>query len=272
MANIPIYKGKKINKILCIMCGVISVALLLVMIILQLLGKPAVFILPLITSGFTLLYGILWWFWAEKEKKVEDKLRQVLETPSDTQTSGNFEAHEFLLPKDRLTEDAKKRFHNIIKWLVIILLGIFTLITAIMLFSHALHDPLQLLYLLLFCVAIVMPGIIIQWNIYRQYRGSVPKRICLYQGKLVIDDSTFMSQEILNITISPNRLINTSSPMIFRELLIRTSRSESRYRIDFKAGNAAGGQLCWEEYPLFSEALKAWGNANLVPVTIAYME
>ena len=59
MAKIPIYKGKKINKILCIMCGVISVALLLVMIILQLLGKPAVFILPLITSGFTLLYGIL---------------------------------------------------------------------------------------------------------------------------------------------------------------------------------------------------------------------
>ena len=270
--NLPIYKGKKINKILCIMCLIMSIMLLALMIVLRLLGKPAVFLLPLITGGFALLYGILWAFWSGKEKKAEEKIRQVLETRSASQTSAGFAPQEFIVPKDRLTKEAYNRFRGIIKWLVIGSLGFTLLITVILFFSHALNNPLQPLYLLFFCVAVAIPGTIIQWIIYRKYEASVPHRICLYQGSLVIDSSTFASQEILDITISPNRLMNASSPMIFREMLIRTSRGETRCRIDFKAGAAAGGQLCWEEYPLFSEVLKAWGKANLVPVTIAYME
>ena len=270
--NLPIYKGKKINKILCILCLAMSIVLLALMVILRLLGKPAVFVLPLITGGFALLYGILWAFWAGKEKKAEEKLRQALETRSAEHAPGEFEIREFLLPKDRLTEEAHKRFRGIIRWLAIGSLGFTALITVILLFSHALNSPLQPLYLLFFCVVVAIPGIIIQWVIYRKYESSVPQRICLYQDSLVIDGNVFAPQEILNITISPNRIINTNSPMVFREMLVRTSRGETLFRIDYKAGNAAGGQLCWEEYPQFSEALKAWGEANLVPVTIAYME
>ena len=272
MMNLPIYKGKKINKMLCIMFLVMSVVLLALMIILRLLGKPAVFVLPLITGAFALVYGILWAFWAGKEKKAEEKLRQALEARSTEYAPGGFKPREFLLPKDRLMEEAYKRFRGVIKWVAIGSLGFTALITVILLFSHALNNPLQPLYLLIFCLIAAVPGTIIQWVIYRKYEASVPQRICLYQGSLVIDGNVFSSQEILNITISPNRIMNTNSPMIFREMLVTTSRGETLFRIDYKAGNAAGGQLCWEEYPLFSEALKAWGEANLVPVTIAYME
>ena len=99
--NLPIYKGKKINKILCIMCLIMSIMLLALMIVLRLLGKPAVFLLPLITGGFALLYGILWAFWSGKEKKAEEKIRQVLETRSASQTSAGFAPQEFIVPKDR---------------------------------------------------------------------------------------------------------------------------------------------------------------------------
>ncbi|MBR5382793.1 MAG: hypothetical protein IK133_03135, partial [Clostridia bacterium] len=225
-----------------------------------------------ITGGFALLYGILWAFWAGKEKKAEEKLRQALEARSLKHSPGGFEPREFLLPKDRLTEEAYKRFHGILKWVAIGSLGFAALISIILLFSHALSNPLQPLYLFFFCVVVAVPSVIIQWIIWRKYEASVPQKICLYQGSLVIDGKVFLSQEILNITISPNRIMNINSPMIFREMLVRTSRGETLCRIDYKAGNAAGGQLCWEEYPLFSEALKAWGEANLVPVTIAYME
>ena len=79
MTGIPIYKGRRINRFLCItfacLCAVSLAASGTAWLLDDTGIKSVCFIFAQITGAFALLYGVLWAVWARKENKAEQKLR-----------------------------------------------------------------------------------------------------------------------------------------------------------------------------------------------------
>ena len=117
----------------------------------------------------------------------------------------------------------------------------------------------------------MIPGILIQLCLYFVYDQSVPARIMLYPGKLIVDNASLSAREIQAIRVSPARIFNLNSPDVFREMLIRTEKSSVKLRIDYRTGTVSNEQPFWEEYGTFIAALSEWGVRNNVPVTISFM-
>ena len=270
-----IYKGKKINRFLCLLFLIFTAILLIAAGIFALLKNSEAggtfCILAMITGGFSLLYGLLWFLYGRTEKKAERKLREILEGQNEPNDPGLPDYQEFILPKADLIKKAGKRAGSIARWTGICALGMFLLIGGIQLACGSLKRPVQLLYMLLFCIAIMIPGILIQLKLYREYGRSVPSRILLFPGKLIIDNASLPAREIREIRVSPAQIFNRNSPDVFREMTIRTEKSSAKYRIDYRAGTASGEQPFWEDYGLFITALSEWGTKNNVPVSISYM-
>ena len=276
MAGIPIYKGKKINRFLCAGMAVASAVLCAAAGVLRLAGKEGLsyglFVLALITGGFALFYGLFWAIWAKREKSAQQALQRMAEQKSAAQEANPLDYQEFVLPKEALTETAFLRFANGFKWTAYVALGIFALMTGSMMRSSSFGGVRQALAILCFCLVITIPGLIVQWVIYRRYEKAVPRRIVLFPGKLAIDGSVFPAQDIREVSASPERIYNVNSPSVFRELKVRTDGGDTNYRIDFRSGSPSGEAPYWEDYPRFLEALSAWGKANGVQVTIEYMD
>ena len=250
-----IYKGKKINRFLCLLFLIFTAILLIAAGIFALLKNSEAgctfCILAMITGGFSLLYGLLWFLYGRTERKAERKLREILEGQNEPDDPGLPDYQEFILPKADLIEKAGKRAGSIARWTGICALGMFLLIGGIQLACGSLKRPVQLLYMLLFCIAIMIPGILIQLKLYREYGRSVPSRILLFPGKLIIDNASLPAREIREIRVSPAQIFNRNSPDVFREMTIRTEKSSAKYRIDYRAGTASGEQPFWEDYGLF---------------------
>ena len=274
--RVPVYKGRKINKILCVFFLVPTLILLLAAAVSALTGRSeagyALCITALITGAFSLLYGILWFLYGRKEKETELALNDLLGSQYVPEDPARSEYREFLLPKTRLTETARGRLRMIVRWSLITPFGVLLLIGGIQYAAGGAVTPLQLLYILLFGFLISIPGILIQLGLYREYARSVPSRILLFPGKLIVDDRSFSAGTIREIRVSPDRIYNRDSPGVFREMLIRTEKGGEKYRIDYRSGSASNGAPFWEEYEAFIAALSGWGAENGVPVVIAYMD
>lgn len=268
MITVPIYKGKKINKMLCIIFLVLFVPSLAAAIVL-----PAPFIvLAQIFGAFALLYGILWSVWAGREKKAEKALQAAEAARVGQHESDGFFSREYVIPKEDLTEAAFRRLISIVKGCVYVSLAIFALITLAMIFSGSFGGPAHAAAIMLFSFAISVPGIIIQIGIYRKYEKTVPRKIGMYPGKLIIDDTLTASRDIREVRISPERLFNANSPSIFRKLTVSTTGGEKYWCIDYRSYAASGKGICWNEYTEFAQDLKEWGKTNEVPVTTEYMD
>ena len=273
--TIPVYKGRKINKILFIVFLTITLILLAAAGISALLARPeiawTICIIALITGAFSLLYGILWFIYGRKEKKTEQVLNEVFGQQYASEDTIQPDYREFLLPKDRLTETALRRFRSIVLWTGIAALGVFLLICVILYAAGSSPDPLHQLSILLFSILIMVPGILVQQGIYQKYEQSVPSRIMLFPGKLIIDNTCFYAGEIREIRISPDHAYNPNSPDVFREMQVQTDTRTAAYRIDYRNGTPANGQPFWAEYESFIAALTSWGAVNNVRVFISYM-
>ena len=268
-------KGRKMNRFLCLFLLIFALIFLIAAGVFALAGNAAAAytfcILALIVGGFSAFYGLFWFLFGRSEKKTEEKLREILEEGPAADDPGRPEYREFILPKAELIEKAGKRLRGVVRWTGIAALGVFVLTGGIQLLYGSLKSPVQLLYMLLFCVLIMIPGILIQLRLYREYDRSVPARILLFPGKLVIDDLSLSAREIREIRLSPARVYNRHSPDVFREMQIRTDKSSTTYRIDYRAGTPDNEQAFWPEYEQFVAALSAWGESNGVPVTVSYM-
>jgi hypothetical protein len=117
----------------------------------------------------------------------------------------------------------------------------------------------------------MIPGLLIQFSLYLKYDQSVPSRILLFPGKLVIDSRRLSAREIREIRVSPARVLNRNSTDVFREMLIQTEKSRTKYRIDYRTGTVSNEQPFWAEYEQFLAALSEWGKQNRVQVTVSYM-
>ena len=264
MIPLPIYKGMKINRMLCFLFLILFAISLVLIIPFRDLG----IILAQINGAFALLYAILWAIWAKREKKAELALRKIAQFMNDHSETDRFSYQEYLLPKEQLTDAAFRRFTNILKGLVIAALCVFGLIAGLLLWKGLFKGFSHTLMILLFSVVIMIPGIIMQWVIYKKYEKCIPRKIGLYPGQLVIDGDVMVSRQIRDIQISPSQVFNPHSPVIFREMTVHTLDGKKAYRIDFRGDRS----VRWEEYPQFSEDLIRWGSTNDVPVIIAYME
>ena len=269
-----IYKGKKINQYLCLLFSIFSVIFLIVAGTLALVKNAAAgyafCILAIITGGFSLLYGLFWFIFGKKEKKAELELRKLLEQQNTSEDPYRLDYREFILPKKDLIKKAGTRARRIIQWSGIAALGVFLLIGGIQLACGSLKSPVQLLYMFLFCILIMIPGILIHLSLYFKYDQSVPSRIMLFPGKLIIDNVSLSAREIRDIRVSPALIFNRNSPDVFREMLIRTDKS-TMYRIDYRTGTASNEQPFWAEYAQFIAALSEWGKKNRVAVIVSYM-
>ena len=151
-----IYKGKKTNRFLCLLFLILTLIFLIAAGISVLLKNPEAgctfCILAIITGGFSLLYGLLWAVYGRTEIKAERKLREILDpqyAPDDPYLP---DYQEFVLPKSDLIEKAGNRAGSILRWTGICALCVFLLTGGIQLACGSLKSPLQLLYMLLFCI------------------------------------------------------------------------------------------------------------------------
>ncbi len=272
---VRLYKGKKINKMLCLFFLFFALISLIAAGVCALAIDSAVgytlCILAMIAGGFSLLYGVLWLIYGRMERKKELELRETLEGQNAIDDPYRLDYREFILPKAALIKKAGTRARSIVRWTGIVALAVFVLIGIIQLACGSLKSPRQLLYMFLFCVLIMIPGILIQFCLYLKYDQSVPSRILLFPGKLVIDNMTLSANEIREIRVSPSQIFNRNSPDVFREMLILTEAGKAKYRIDYRTGTAFNELPFWEEYGQFTAALSEWGIKNNVPVTVSYM-
>lgn len=272
---VRLYKGKKINKMLCLFFLFFALISLIAAGVCALAIDSAagytLCILAMIAGGFSLLYGVLWLIYGRMERIKELELRETLKGQNAIDDPYRLDYREFILPKAALTKKAGTRVRSIVRWTGIAAFAVFVLIGVIQLACGSLKSPLQLLYMFLFCVLIMIPGILIQFCLYLKYDQSVPSRILLFPGKLVIDNMTLTANEIREIRVSPSQIFNRNSPDVFREMLILTEEGRTKYRIDYRTGTAFNEQPFWEEYGQFIETLSEWGKKNNVPVTVSYM-
>ena len=270
-----IYKGRKINKMICLFFLFFTLLLFIAAGICALFKNSAAgytfCILALITGGFSLFYGIIWLIYGRLERKQELELREIFEGQNAPEDPYPLDYCEFILPKADLIKKAGTRLRRIVRWTGIAALGAFLLIGGIQLVCGSLRSPRQLLYMLLFCILIMIPGILMQLYLYLKYDQSVPLRILLFPGKLIIDSLSLSAGEILEIRVSPVQIFNRNSPDVFREMLIRTESGNVKFRIDYRTGTAANEQPFWEDYGKFIAALSEWGTKNNVQVTVSYM-
>lgn len=269
----PLYKGRMLNKILCLVLLVLTLILLGTAALFFLTGNEdiaAVFgILAAILGGFALIYGVMWFIWGRKEKKADQVLNTIF---SSSQVPGTVTCQEFRLPKEWLKAAAGKRFFTILHWILAAMLGIFLFLGILLSVTGSLRTPLQLVYGLVFCLLIALPGSLVQWHLYRQYVRSIPEKIQLFPGRLVIDDTFYAAGEIREILMSSEHLMNQNSPAVFREMQVRTETSSTTYRIDYRVGTPDNGQPRWEAYDQLIEALSRWGTDNSVTVRIQFMD
>ncbi|MBQ9268751.1 MAG: hypothetical protein IJ206_04435 [Oscillospiraceae bacterium] len=272
---IAIFNGRKINKILCLFFLVMTLIFFGACVIIALFNAEmgeVFLVLSAISGGLSIIYGLLWLVWRKKEQSAEMTMKEAFKQQKAAQDGSRFVVKEFALPKKRLIETALQRFRSIIRWTVIVALGGILLIGGILLATGSLVHPIQLIYLILFFLLIMFPGLMVQWCLYYLYDRSIPSKILLYPGKLVIDHTVFQAREILEIRVSPNQLYNRNSPAVFREMQIRTKRDSLRYRIDYRAGSETNEQPFWTEYGQFVDVLYDWGTENSVPVNILFMD
>ena len=266
--------GRKMNKIICLVCLIPGVLFSAVAFVYRLLGRreisSALSVLAVIFAAFSLLYGFLLLCYGAKEKKTQQAL-----SAAEPVVSGNGLSHtvrEFRIPREHLIAAAEKRFLRILKGLGVMVPVVGALMALCIGIGGAWKSPLQIVYICIFCTLIAIPGIVIQSVIYSRYSRSIPERIILSPGKLVIDRTVFPSSDIMEIGISSDRLANPSSPSVYREMLVWTSSGMNRYRIDFRQPSKDGSQPRWEEYPAMVDALSAWGRENRVNVVVNYMD
>lgn len=275
MISVPIVRGRKVNRLFCLLFLVLTLIFLVTSFAMTLLHRKDItsvfLILSAIMAGFSVFYGFSWLYWSRKEKTKSEALRAADQQKMHKDT-GRITFREFTLPKESLTKSAFRRFQRIVRWTIVAVLAAFLLILGIQLLFGTLQGPLQLIWILLFCVLIAVPGLVVQWIIYKKYERSVPQRILLYPGKIVIDEKTFAVKDISEIRITSDYLYNQNSPAFNRKLLIQMGGSCVQYRLDYRTGMASSEQPFWKEYRQFHDSLSYWGEENDIPVIIEYMD
>ena len=273
---LPIVSGRKLNKAVCLAFLAMSLPLLAAAVYFFLSGSPAAgrgFLTPaLILGGISLLYGIGWFIWARKEKRAAREIAEAQERLKASPEAGRMLSREFTVPKAKLIGKALGRNRSIVKGAAFAALCAAGVITVILLFCGALNDPMQLVFVLIFCALITLPGLILQWFIYRTYVKTVPSEILLFPGKLVVDENVWSAASIRTIRVSPARIMNPDSPSLYRKLEIESSSGSRKFRLDYRMQATDGRQPVWEEYPAFLSALSLWGEENGVPVNVLYMD
>ena len=117
--TVPIYKGRKVNKVLCLSFLLVTVILLMTAGIFAFLKKSAVCdtfcILALISGAFSLLYGTLWLIYGLKEKKTERELNEFFGRQNMPVDPARPDYREFFLPEERLKGMSRKRFRSVLR-------------------------------------------------------------------------------------------------------------------------------------------------------------
>jgi len=144
------------------------------------------------------------------------------------------------------------------------------IISAVMILTAGFEGIGQLSGILVFSFIIAVPGIVIQYVIYRQYADSVPGKIRLFPGRLYIDEKCFYARNTEHIKVSSARSRNSSSPEIFRCLTVRSEGKSFMYRLDFRVRGEDNPQ--WAQYAEFVYELDKWAKSNAVPCTVDYMD
>jgi len=271
---IPIVKGRKANRLICILFGCISATFVIGAVLSAILNNVSLaysLILPaIIFGGFSILYGIGWYVYRKKEARAQKFMEELIDPLLPSGEEEPVALQEFQLPREDLVKTAKTRFRKICSTALIVCPLFFIVFYAFLLFSIGYSGIRHLLSVLFFCILVSFPGIIIQYGIYKKYASSVPRRIILPPGKLCVDGVIYPSREIRHLTITSDLQANRNSNAIYRKLTVTTSSSVTSYTVDFKANSAELPK--WERYPEFISALKIWSEQNLVHFTIDYMD
>ena len=270
------YKGSGVNRICCLLClGLLLVFLCAAGISSAMdAGELAgtFLILSAILGGFSAVFGLLWFVWKRKENRAEDVLREVLAPDAVPRDATAQTVQTICLPREQLIGAARRRLTEIVRWMGIAALCTGALLVIIQVACGALKDFLQVLYIAAFSLLIVLPGLAVQGWLFVQYARSVPGKIELYPGRLVIDDTFFSAGEIREIQVSSERAWNRYSPAVFRKLCLMTEVRTVKYSIDYRSGRSGNDQPFWPEYPTLIDALSQWGVENSVNVHVLYMD
>ncbi|MCQ2433092.1 MAG: hypothetical protein MJ175_10870 [Clostridia bacterium] len=270
--NIPVIKGRRLNKLLCLTFLSMALVFLIIAGIYRLSGEPVLAEVLCVLAGivgiFCLFYGFLWFIYYRTEQKRQTKLMRAAEILAQDSEEERADDHEFIIPREALTEAAWHHFRSIALALVIAALTAFMIVYGILLITNGFGGIAHLLITALFCFLVTLPGTLVQYIIYRNYARSVPGRILLFPGKLLVDERQFTVRDIEKVTISSYRSANSSSAALYRKLTVQTAGRTFTYTIDYRA---AGGNPRWAGYGLLLVSLQTWAQQNRVTLVVDYM-
>lgn len=270
--RIPVVKGRRTNKILCLVFLGMAAAFLVTAGIFLLLREPVLAEVMCMLAGivgiFVLLYGIQWGFARRREQKRQHTIERAAEILSPP-VEYSAEWKEYILPREELIQTAKTRLKKFALAMAVTSAVIFIILTGIFLGTDNYGGPVQLVSLAIFCGIIAVPGTLIQYGIYRKYASSVPERILIFPSKLIVDREQFSLPDIRKIIVSSYRSGNRDGSGIFRKLIVITKEKTFTYTIDYRTPGS--DNPTWEGYGEFLYELQRWARQYNAPLSVDYM-
>lgn len=270
--KLPFIPHRRINKILCLSMLSMAVIFLALGGVFTLLDGPDMGLLlcvpAVIAGGFSLLYGILWGVYGRKERMQQKRLEratQVLSRPADDIVT----YQEFVLPRAELIAAAKRRFQKIAVALLLSDVIIFVVLYGFLCVGNGYAGIGHLISVMVFCLLMVLPGILMQYLIFQKYARAVPERIQLFPGKLILDGRQFCTNEIKRLTVSSFLSASRDTSVLYRKLIVSTEKQTREYAIDYRF--ASEDTPHWREYGTLLQALRIWAEQNQVRLTVDYM-
>lgn len=249
-----------------------SLIFLLIGGIFALLGDPdigLVLCVPAAIAGcFSIFYGILWGVFVRKEQKRQRKIEraaQMLLPRSDDVVTDR----EFILPGQELIRASKSRLQKITAALLVSGGVVSVILYGILYLSNGFGGIGHLISVFVFCFLMMIPGILVQYIIFRKYARSVPERIRLFPDKIIINGQQYCTREVERITVSSFNSVNKDTSVLYRKLIIRTKDRTREYTIDYRFASEEAPR--WSEYGEFLMSLRFWAEQNRVRLTVDYM-
>jgi len=268
--RIPNVKNRKINKVFCLVMLAVAVIFLILGVAFYLPGKNTAlaktfWMLAAIIGGYGLIFGIKWFLNSRNEEKIRQKLEKDFRMPEESDEYLTY-SYRFHLPYEDLIETARLRFLKTIRGCLLGSLITFVLIYGLLFFTIGFAGFRHMALVAVFCLMIMLPGVIIQFNIYRKYRNSVPQRIVMYPGNLTVDDRRFEVHRIKKCCITPaHPQKDHVSVGAYRRLMIITTDKTYEYMLDYRS--SAPGVPRWDKFEELTEALQTWAVKNQVQLT-----
>ena len=267
MRGIPIYHGKKLNRILTLIMAVPAGLLLFLSVLFQDQNAALAYTLRpvgLIFLAFAVLYGVISVIEGSRDKKQNRLYQETYKVISD-----DAYYRLYRLDVEKNISMMKKRLKNIVLGTAGIS-AVLSLIPFILRVKNGSFTGSSDIWIFLgIFLFFPLVAFVTQYPAYHAFKKTVPSLISVYGTTLQIDEERYSYRDIRKITVSSPERHNPYGIGMFRTITVQDEKESHLYRID--SASKTGDMPHTENYDEIVSTIVQWGERCGVPVEIDSM-